>query len=253
VVRNLAKANALAYDALHRFDGNARVGPVHNMVAFTPANPASASDQAGAEHADYIFNRVFLDAVVRGWDDRNLDGRIARPEHRRDLRGRADFIGLNYYFRSRVTGLGAPASTTVPLFDFLPTNTYAHPQNAAAPPCPTTCTDFGWEIYPRGFRKSIRTAGRYGLPVYVTENGIADADDDLRPGYLLSHLRALRGAMHNRLARVRGYFAWSLVDNFEWAAGYYPKFGFFTIRRHERPSARVFKRIARLGELPSGQ
>jgi beta-glucosidase/6-phospho-beta-glucosidase/beta-galactosidase len=255
VLRNLAKANAVAYDAVHRHDRRARVGPVHNMIAFTPANPASASDRTGAEHADYIFNRVFLDAVVRGRDDRDLDGRIEAGERRRDLRGRADFIGLNYYFRSRVTGLPAPASTTVPLFDFLPGNTYAHPQSPAAPPCPTTCTEFGWEVYPRGMRRALRTAGSYGLPVYVTENGLADADDDMRRGYLLSHLRAVRGAMRDGLARVRGYFAWSLMDNFEWAAGYYPRFGFFsydpdTLARRQRPSARLFRRIARSGTLP---
>jgi beta-galactosidase len=254
-LRNLAKANALAYDAVHRHDPRARVGPVHNMIAFTPADPASATDRSGAEHADYIFNRVFLNAVVRGEDDRDVDGRIEAGERRRDLRDRADFIGLNYYFRSRVTGLGASVSTTVPLFDFLPVNTYAHPQNPGAPPCPTTCTEFGSEVYPQGFRRALAIAGSYGLPVYVTENGLADADDDLRRSYLLGHLRALRGAMRNRLARVRGYFAWSLVDNFEWAAGYYPRFGFFsydpaTLARRERPSARLFRRIARTGTLP---
>jgi beta-glucosidase len=77
----------------------------------------------------------------------------------------------------------------------------------------------------------------------------------MRAEYLLSHLRALRGAMRDRLARVRGYLHWTLVDNFEWAAGYYPRFGFFsydedTLRRTERPSARVFARIARTGNLP---
>ncbi len=258
VVRNLAKANALAYDAVHRQDRRARVGPVHNMIAFTPADPANASDRRGARHADYVFNRVFLNAVVKGVDDSDVDGRIEARERRRDLRGRADFLGVNYYFRSRVTGLPAPASSTVSLFDFLPTNTYRHPQRPDAPTCPTTCTEFGAEIYPRGFRDVLRTAGGYGLPVYVTENGLADADDDLRRDYLLDHLRAMRGAMRDRLARVKGYFAWSLVDNFEWAAGYYPRFGFFsfdpvTLARRERPSARTFRRIARFGALPSGQ
>jgi beta-galactosidase len=254
VLRNLAKANALAYDAVHRHDRRARVGPVHNMIAFTPADPASANDRAGAEHADYIFNRVFLNAVVRGQDDRNVNGRVDPGERRRDLRGRADFVGLNYYFRSRVTGLGAPASATVPLFDFLPANTYRHPQNPGAPPCPTNCTEFGSEVYPQGFRRVLGIAGDYGLPVYVTENGLADGDDDMRRGYLLDHLRALRGAMRDRLARVKGYFAWSLVDNFEWSAGYYPRFGFFsydqdTLARRMRPSARLFRRIATTGRL----
>jgi beta-galactosidase len=253
-LRNMAKANALAYDAVHRHDRRARVGPVHNMIAFTPSDPANANDRAGTDHADYIFNRVFLNAVVKGRDDANVNGRIDPGELRRDLRGRADFIGLNYYFRSRVTGLGAPASSTVPLFDFLPNNVYRHPQNPSAPPCPTTCTEFGWEVYPEGFRQVLRTAGSYGLPLYVTENGLADGDDDMRRSYLLSHLRALRGAMRDRLARVRGYFAWSLVDNFEWAAGYYPRFGFFsyhsdTLARRMRPSAHVFRQIARSGSI----
>ena len=136
VVRNLAKANALAYDAVHRHDRRARVGPVQNMIAFTPADPASASDRRGAEHADYVFNRVFLNAAVKGWDDRDVDGRIEAGERRRDLRGRADFIGVNYYFRSRVTGLPGPASSTVALFDFLPTNTYRYPQQPDRPALP---------------------------------------------------------------------------------------------------------------------
>jgi beta-glucosidase/6-phospho-beta-glucosidase/beta-galactosidase len=251
VVRNLAKANALAYDAVHRQDRRARVGPVQNMIAFT-------GDRPGVEHADYVFNRVFLNAAVKGWDDKDVDGRIEAGERRRDLRGRADFIGLNYYFRSRVTGLPAPASSTVALFDFLPTNTYRYPLSPAAPPCPTVCTDFGAEVYPQGFRGALRTAGSYGLPVYVTENGLADADDDMRAEYLVDHLRVLRGAMRDGLARVKGYFAWSLIDNFEWAAGYYPKFGFFsydprTLARRERPSARRFHTITRFGRLPGGQ
>jgi beta-galactosidase len=253
-VRNLVRANAAAYDAIHRHDPRARVGPVHNMVAFTPADPSSASDRRGARHADYIFNRLYLNAVIRGLDDRDVDGVIDPGERRAGLRGRADFVGLNYYFRSRVRGLAAPASTTIPLFDFVPTTSYAHPENPGAPPCPTTCTDFGWEIYPKGFRMVLRIAGGYGKPVYVTENGLADADDDQRARYLVDHLSQLRAAMRAGEADVKGYFAWSLVDNFEWAAGYYPRFGFFsydrrTLARHERPSARVFRRIARSGSL----
>jgi beta-glucosidase len=76
----------------------------------------------------------------------------------------------------------------------------------------------------------------------------------MRADYLLSHLRAMRDAMRAGVP-VRGYLHWSLVDNFEWAAGYYPRFGFFaydpeTLRRTERPSARLFARVARSGTLP---
>src|SRR4029450_4976540 len=109
---------------------------------------------------------------------------------------------------------GASISDRIKLLDFLPTQSYRTPQSPTLPLCPTTCSDFGSEIYPEGFRTSLRTAGRYGVPVYVTENGIADADDDQRGPYLLAHLRALRDVMRAHEARVRGYFHWTLVDNF---------------------------------------
>jgi beta-galactosidase len=223
------------------------------MIAFTPRDPASARDRTGADHADYVFNRLFLNAVVKGEEDADVDGLIEPGERHPELGGKADYIGLNYYFRSRVLGLGTSISTRIRLVDFLPTTTYRTPQSPGSPPCPTTCTEFGWEVYPEGFRNSLRTAGSYGLPVYVTENGLADGDDDLRASYLSSHLRALRDAMRDGVP-VRGYLHWSLMDNFEWAAGYHPRFGFFaydpeTLRRTERPSARVFARVARSGKL----
>ena len=88
----------------------------------------------------------------------------------------------------------------------------------------------------------------------VTENGLADADDNQRTSHLLRHLRVLRQAMTDRVARVDGYLHWSLMDNFEWSAGYYPRFGLFSVdpslRRVARPSANVFARIARTNRLP---
>jgi len=100
----------------------------------------------------------------------------------------------------------------------------------------------------------LQEAATYGKPIYVTENGIDDADDDQRPGYLRSYL----GALHDAIASgvdVRGYFHWSLVDNFEWSEGFAARFGLFsfdprTLRRTERPSARLFRRIATANALP---
>ena len=103
----------------------------------------------------------------------------------------------------------------------------------------------------------LETAGSYRLPVYVTENGIADADDDQRPAYLVDHLRQLRLAIRKDDVDVRGYFQWSLVDNLEWVYGYAPKFGLYsfdpgTLRRTARPSARLYGRIAKRNALPPG-
>lgn len=101
----------------------------------------------------------------------------------------------------------------------------------------------------------IGTAAGFGLPVYVTENGIADADDDQRPAYLTDHLRQLQLAIREDAADVRGYFHWSLMDNFEWVYGYQPKFGLYsfdpgTLERTPRPSAELYARIANENALP---
>ena len=259
---NLERANTVAYDALKRFDDRdadgdrreARVGPVMNMIAFTPADPSSAADVEATQHADYLFNRLFLDSVVGGDLDRNADGTIGPGEsdlHRR----KADFVGLNYYFRGRVTA-APPLTPAIPVLDFLPAISYASPTDPTAPPCPTTCTEFGAEIYPEGYRSVIGTAGSYGLPVYLTENGLADSDDDQRPGYLSSHLEQALAAIREDGVDVRGYFQWSLVDNLEWVYGYQPKFGLYsfdpvTLERTARPSARLYGRIAKRNALPA--
>jgi beta-glucosidase/6-phospho-beta-glucosidase/beta-galactosidase len=204
------------------------------------------------EHADYLFNRLFLNAVVDGDLDANADGVISPPEsglHKR----KADFIGVNYYFRGRVRSAGAPLTPRIPILDFIPQTSYASPADPSAPPCPTTCSELGAEIYPQGLRQVLDTAAGYGLPLYVTENGIADGDDSQRPAYLRDHLALLAQAIADGVD-VRGYFQWSLVDNLEWVFGYGPKFGLYsfdprTLKRTARPSARVYGRTAKTGSL----
>jgi beta-galactosidase len=255
----LVTAHARAYDALHATDtvdanGDGTpvlAGVVHNMVAFAAANPANPLDVAGAAHADYLFNRVYPTAITTGAFDQNLDGDSDDPgEQRPDLAGRSDFIGVNYYLRATATGLGVSVTPLVPLFDFLPTLSYRTPQNPGGPPCPSTCTDFGWEIYPQGLRKVLTWANTLGVPLFVTENGIADATDTKRAKYLFDHLSTLQQVIQEGAADVRGYFEWSLTDNFEWSSGYYPKFGLYaydpaTGKRFRRPSAKVYRTIAR--------
>ncbi len=258
---NLERANTVAYDALHRFDrsdadGDRRevlAGPVMNMIAFTPADPSSPADVAATEHADYLFNRLFLESVVNGDFDSNADGTIGPGENDRH-EVKADFIGLNYYFRGRVTSAGGSLTPRIPVLDFIPATTYTSPADPSAPPCPTICTELGAEIYPEGFRQVIDTAADFGLPIYVTENGLADGDDSQRPAFLTDHLAQIAGARADGVD-VRGYFQWSLVDNLEWVFGYQPKFGLYsfnprTLKRTARPSAALYGRIARTGTLP---
>jgi beta-glucosidase/6-phospho-beta-glucosidase/beta-galactosidase len=247
-------ANAAAYVAVHARDRRARVGFVHNLVDWRPNDPARPEDATAARHADQIFNRAFLEIAINGWYDLDADGVRDRFEVRRSLRNKADWIGVNHYSPGRAEALPGSVSSTVPLFDFVPHVTYRGAGNPEGPPCPTTCSDFGWEIDPTGLRNVVQEAAEYGKPIYVTENGIDDREDDQRPAYLRGYLGALHDAI-DAGADVRGYFHWSLIDNYEWAEGYAAHFGLYgydarTLRRTERPSARLYRRISRTGVLP---
>ena len=149
-----------------------------------------------------------------------------------DLAG--DWVGVQYYTRQRVdparAGGFAPAPDGVPL------------------------TQMGWELYPEGLHRAITAAARTGLPVYVTENGIATADDAQRISYIRSHLAQAARAIADGVD-LRGFFYWSSFDNFEWAEGYRPTFGLIGIDRDDglrlvvRPSANAYRAIAESGSL----
>jgi beta-galactosidase len=255
-VENLGLANAAAYDAIHAHDSRARVGFVHNMVDWRPLDPSDPVDEAATDHVDQILNRAFLEIAINGWYDTDADGVRDPGEVRRGLRDKADFVGVNHYSPGRVQGLGFPVSSTIPLFDFVPHVTYAGNGNPGGEPCPTTCTDFGWEIDPSGLRHVVDEAAAYGKPIYVTENGIDDGEDDQRRAYLRGYLKALRSSIADG-ADVRGYFYWSLVDNYEWAEGYRAHFGLYgyepgSLERTIRPSAKLLRRVARSGRIPGG-
>jgi beta-glucosidase len=130
----------------------------------------------------------------------------------------------------------------------------ASPTLFADPPAGFPVTQMGWAVYPDGLRQVLQQAGATGLPLYVTENGIATENDAERCEYLTNHLAAVARARAEG-ADVRGYFHWSAFDNFEWSEGYRPKFGLIGIdrddqlRRVPRPSAYAFADIARTGRL----
>ena len=108
----------------------------------------------------------------------------------------------------------------------------------------------GWEIHPEGLHAAITEAAGSGLPVVITENGIATADDAQRIDYLRSHLAQVKRALDDGVD-VRGYLYWSAFDNFEWNEGFRPLFGLIGIDRDDdlarvvRPSARAFGNLAR--------
>jgi beta-glucosidase len=161
-----------------------------------------------------------LDQALARLVDWLWQGRILR----RSL-ANLDWIGVNYYSR---TFVGWP----------WPTRRLGSDKR----------TDFGWEIYPEGLYNVLRNVGRFGKPVVITENGIADADDDQRAEYIVEHLREVYRAISDGVD-VRGYMHWTLLDNFEWAEGFTQQFGLATRERQLRPSARVYAAIARANAL----
>ena len=129
------------------------------------------------------------------------------------------------------------------------------PVQAAEPTAGKPVTQIGWTVFPDGLRQVVHhAADRTGLPLVVTENGIATEDDDERIDYLDTHLCAVVSAMQAG-ADVRVYLHWSAFDNFEWSEGFRPTFGLVAVERHNdfarspKPSAHAFARVAVSGRL----
>lgn len=222
VMRNQVEAHARCFDALHAADTTdvdndgkpALVGIAQHQRVYEPADPTNEEDVVAAEHSRYAWNLWIMNGIVRGEVDDDFDG---TPEKTDPMRvGRADFFGLNYYGVSRVAAasLRVKYLGSVPLQQNLPTE---RPK-----------ADNGWDIYPRGFATVLDEAAGYGLPIYITENGIADETDVNRSRFVAEHLFEL-GKAQTRGADVRGYLHWSLMDNFEWAAGFCPRFGLYRV------------------------
>lgn len=240
-----ARAHARCFDAIHANDPVAKVSYAAHLRTFTPLDPSVPEDVSAAERVRYVFNEWFLNAVVRGdWDD-DFDHKYDGPNDKTGdpaLKGRMDWIGVNYYGDTLVSytkGIRVPVIDASVIEDHMPTT---RPK-----------TDFAWDIYPEGFGVVLDQVAAYKLPILITENGIADRNDTMRARFLAEHLYQLGWAMQ-RGADVRGYFHWALVDNFEWASGFCPKFGLYAIdpqtkARLSRGSVATFKGVIQSGKV----
>ncbi|HRI09488.1 MAG TPA: family 1 glycosylhydrolase [Nannocystaceae bacterium] len=229
VLHGLLAAHAACYHALKGRPGGAaaRVGLVKNVFHFDPDRRWHLGDWAAARAAHRFFNGAALDALASGRFRMRIPG-MARLDRTIDgLPESLDFLGLNYYSQVRLrVDLGA-RERVVPV---------TRPEDVP--------TDMPYAIYAEGLYRAIHQVAALGRPIYVTENGIADAADDRRALFLRRYLYALSRAVREGLD-VRGYFYWSLMDNFEWAEGYDMRFGlhevdFATQERRLRAGARPF-------------
>ncbi|MDY3677824.1 MAG: GH1 family beta-glucosidase [Actinomyces urogenitalis] len=262
---------------------NPQIGITLNFSPVHPADPASAADLDAARRVDGTQNRVFLEAMVRGaypadvvedmspWADIRqwvLEGdmeAIAEP---------IDVLGVNFYNGQTVaapapgTPVGGPSAQA----GQVPPSTNVGSENVRHVPQDLPVTDMGWQVDPADLhellvrleREYTGTAGPEGtgIPIVITENGAAYADQPDAEGYVedtdrLAYIRDHLAAVHAAIAdgaRVEGYLVWSLMDNFEWAFGYTKRFGivrvdYETQRRVPKASARWFSQVVRVNSV----
>ena len=225
--------------------GVQNLGAVFNMEWATPADDSAAAIEAAALHDDY-YNNFFLSGALKGIYPERLVSALGPhfPDGWQDdfdtITAPLDWAGINYYTRSLLAGNDGP---------------WPHLHAVEGP---LDKTQMGWEIYPQGLHDFlVRTAQEYtgDLPLYVTENGMSNADtvvngavdDAARIAYFNSHLNAVRDAIAKGVP-VKGYMAWSLMDNYEWSLGYEKRFGmvhvdFETLERTPKASWHAFKEM----------
>jgi beta-glucosidase len=226
VVRNMAAATVEAAQYLHGLQKGAKVGIAHHVTAL---EPAATGDDSAVRDWDWFFHRNFLDQTAVY----------------------LDFLGVNYYTRVFVH------RTWLPFFPMGVIPGYAEFEKGLTPlgfrllggrrgKLPRTAMN--WEVAPEGFGKVVYDLWRdYRKPVLVLENGLAESKDAQREPFLRAHLASLAGAM-SRGADVRGYFHWTLLDNWEWGS-FKPKFGLYTRDRKKSSGADFYAQVAKTGEL----
>jgi beta-glucosidase len=227
---NLMKAHAAAYHDIHSIQPQAQVGMAINYRSLVPAKPWFPPDRWMSRIASFSFNDIFPCAAQDG---------IVRFLHRRqrvsEVKGTQDFIGLNYYTRDYVA------------FNLLKVKELFMRRFFRPEALKSSSGFFANE--PDGMFEALKWCLQFKLPIIVTENGIEDPDDRLRPRYLAEHLREVWRAVNFNWP-VKGYFHWSLVDNFEWERGWTQRFGLWkldeqTQARTKRPSADFYAEICR--------
>ncbi len=242
VSRAYLRAHAGAYRIIHQSRPLAPDGtPTQVGVAMAyqiceawgSAGPAGLYERLAAFAGDRVASG--------GWDHTILTGRphwIHGGDRVADIRGSYDYCGINYYMRVSLK------------FDRHRRDQYWIDETNVPPD--VDVTQMGWQIYPEGLYRTIRTVWeRFQKPILITENGIADDADTQRPRYIIEHLAQVHRAIREGIP-VIGYYHWSFVDNFEWREGFAKRFGLIAVQHDDpeleripRPSAHLYSEIAR--------
>lgn len=233
---NLMRAHARCYRKLKAMKNGERcqIGLVKNINLFDPYRRWNPLHWMQTKLLDGMFNRCWLKGLATG--------RFKPPsglfsKRIEGLKGSSDFIGVNYYTHLLTT-------------PFMPTKVEIDPLIRPW----EQRTDFRYPMYAVGLRRAFDMVESLNLPIIVTENGVADDDDDMRPEHIRRHLQITAEAIADGLD-VRGFYHWSLMDNFEWAEGYDQRFGLYhvdfeTKERTLKDSGKEYAEIVKAHTMP---
>jgi beta-glucosidase len=240
-IRNALLAHGTAAQIIHQAGPEFRVGIANAHLCLEPLTPA---DGLAANILDQFTNRIFLDPIIHGTvpmavaEEMEKFGVRISSQDLQTIHQPLEFAGVNYYMRMLASITGNPQRPYL----------LQHPNYPGA-----SITEVGWEVYPKGLEKvlDVYRNDYNNIPTYITENGAAYSDgpnaegiieDTRRIEYYRSHFEALQTA-RQKGCDVRGYFAWSLMDNFEWAHGYSQRFGLIFVD-YANNCKRIFKNSA---------
>lgn len=217
VYLNLTSAHKVAYRSIHNIKKDAKVGIAANISTY------------------HSFGGYFVGSLVS-----RIAKFLVNDSFYFLTRGYHDFLGVNYYFFHNFSLKDLSLIRKLNLRSLEQTILLER-------------SDLGWPIYPPGIYEVVMDLRKYRLPIYITENGVADAEDKHRGRFIVNHLQWLHQAIEDG-ADIRGYLHWTLMDNFEWAFGFKPKFGlvevdFKTQERKIRPSAFTYTKICKENAL----
>ena len=234
--RNITKAHILAYREIKRFysqTSHKSFSTISEMSQKIPTLYDTANSVAQC-WVGITENNVYIPDAKNFWVTfmRRLYRRFRNFYFFKENTPYYDFIGLNYYHISRKPNFGEKYEVV---------------------PKQEVITEMNWEIYPEGIYHVLKDLSKFGKPIFITENGIADQTDRLREKFIKDHLYWIWRAIQDG-ADVRGYMYWSLLDNFEWHRGFGPKFGlievgYATLERKIRPSAYEYAKICKTNQL----
>lgn len=225
VFKHLLQAHAMGYHTIHQLDTDAKVSLAKNIAILEPANPQNPFDHLSQKIFHHLFNESVWQAIQDGKLSISFPFYIGLREPL--LKDSLDWIALHYYSRYFITATGKLLNRPG-----------------------VSASYFHRDSYPEGLLRAIQMGYTYArprnLPIMITENGVEDATDASRSRYLQDHIAQVWLAQQAGIP-VQGYYHWTFMDNFEWVAGFTPKFGLLDRHRHWKLSAKTYQTIINHG------